>query len=95
MRHVTPMLMLAVLLSSCATHRPCIELPSQKAPDLKKQGFVLTVEQDKKLCEIEQTPEQKEKGECGKPYDVMADREAVLKGDGKRLSDLITSISCR
>ena len=87
--------MLAALLSSCATHRPCIELPAQKALDLKKQGFVLTAEQDKKLCEVEQTPEQKAKGECGKPYDVMSDREAVLKADSKRSRDLIESISCK
>ena len=96
MKHATPMLMLAALLTtSCATYNACVELPAQKAPSLKKMGFVLTKEQDQKLCEVEQTPEQKTKNECGKPYDVMDARETALKAEGKRARDLITSISCK
>lgn len=72
-----------------------MNVPTPKELDLKKMGFVLTAEQDQKLCEVEQTPEQKVKGECGKPYDIMADREATLKADGKKSRDLITSISCK
>ena len=88
-------LALAVLLSGCATRQACVEVSPQKPPNLKKMGFVLTAEQDKKFCELEQTPEQKSKEVCGKPYQVMFDRETTLKADGKRSRDLIHSISCK
>ena len=94
MKHATLMLILAALLSSCAVHRPCVDVPEQPAPDLVKMGFVLTPEQDRKLCEVGQTPEQKAKGECGNSYDVLADREAALKADSNRLRKTIKSINC-
>ena len=95
MKPVALILVLAALLSSCATRQACVEVSPQKAPNLKNMGFVLTKEQDQKLCELEQTTEQKTKKECGKPYQVIFDRETVLKAAGKRSRDLVSSISCK
>ena len=94
MKHAILMLSLAVLLSSCAARQACVNIPVSKKPDLAKQGFVLSLEQDKKLCELGQTAKQKAKGVCGDTYDVMADRETTLKADGQRSRDLIKKISC-
>jgi len=95
MKQVILVLVLAALLSSCSTNRACVHISETQAPNFKKLGFVLSVEQDQALCEAGQTQLQKEKGECGDSYDVLADREKTLKADASRLRKQLKSISCK